>query len=271
MKTRDTRFKWLVWAGISLSFAVISLATLWGWRYAHSDELWNIVSGECVPLAKVQQRPNVSCVSVVLVPDEQRGYAVFKDRNGPLHFLLIPTAKIEGIENSILLQPETTDYFLKAWQSRGYLAQASDRPVARNMVSLTVNSAYARSQEQLHIHIACIKPEIKAQLDSQISRFSERWSSVEYGINGHHYLVRTLTESQFREMSLFRRLVKELPDAANNMDKYGIALVAYNDIDNRPMYLFMANRLDVLALNPGYTGDIQDYQCDLLKTTKVLG
>lgn len=55
------------------------------------------------------------------------------------------------------------------------------------------------------------------------------------------------------------------------MSKYGIALVAYSDLDNRPMYLLMVNRMDALSLNPGYTGDIQDYQCDLLKTTRVLG
>ncbi|SQI35701.1 CDP-diacylglycerol pyrophosphatase [Leminorella richardii] len=271
MKKRKTRLNWVVCLIVFIGAVAISLAALWGWRYIHSDELWNIVNGECVPHAKVQENANASCVSVVLTPDEEHGYTVFKDRKGPLHFLLIPTVKIEGLESPVLQQPETTHYFLKAWQARGYLAQASDRPVARNMVSLTVNSAYARSQEQLHIHIACIRPEIKAQLDSQIERFSEQWMPVEYGLNGSHYLARTLTESQFQEMSPFRRMAKELPGAAEEMSKYGIALVAYSDLDNRPMYLLMVNRMDALSLNPGYTGDIQDYQCDLLKTTRVLG
>lgn len=252
-----------------LAVLIVILAVLWGWFRSHSDQLWKIVSQECLPHAKALPA-NSSCLKVELTPDTERGYLVFRDRNGPLHFLLMPTAKIDGIESSRLLDSITTDYFQKAWQERSFLAKQSNQKVPRDIVSLTVNSSYGRSQDQLHIHISCIKPEVKAHLEAQLDRFSERWTSVQYGINNHDYIARTLTEAEFQQMSPFLRLATEVPDAEKQMGRYGLALVAYTSKTHVPMYLLLANKLDILALNLGYTGDIQDYQCDLLKTADML-
>lgn len=269
MKRKKRLPKLLKWLVAIIIVSLVILAIWWGWVRSHSNELWKIVSEQCVPHQQLSASTASPCINVVLTPDAKRGYVIFKDRNGPLHFLLIPTAKIDGIESKVLQQSDSTDYLYQAWVARHYLAQQAGKPISREMVSLAVNSAYGRSQEQLHIHIACVKPEIQAQLGSQIENFSEKWSSVPYGINGHHYIARTLTESQLREINPFQRLAMEVSDAADNMEKYGLALVAYTDYNDRPMYLLLANRLDIFGLNAGHTGDIQDYQCDLLKTENL--
>ncbi|SFC10956.1 CDP-diacylglycerol diphosphatase [Pragia fontium] len=269
MKNNKRLLKLFKWLTAIFIVAVVILAAWWGWVRSHSDSLWKIISQQCIPQQQMKQSQVSSCMDVILTPDVAKGYVIFKDRNGPLHFLLIPATKVSGIEDKRLLQPDTTDYFSKAWDSRDYLARQAGQPIPRNMVALTINSAYGRSQEQLHIHISCIKPEIKALLDNQMDKFSEKWTKVEYGINNHDYIARTLTELQFRQMSLFQRLAAEVPDAAENMAKYGIALVPFTNKANTSMYLMLANRLDILGLNLGYTGDIQDYHCDLLKTSQI--
>ncbi|WP_157952963.1 CDP-diacylglycerol diphosphatase [Limnobaculum parvum] len=269
MKRKKRLPKLLKWLFAIIIVALIILAIWWGWVRSHSNELWKIVSEQCIPHQQLSISTASPCIDVVLTPETKRGYAIFKDRKGPLHFLLIPTAKIDGIESKELQQPDSTDYLYQAWMARYYLAQQVGKPISREMVSLAVNSAYGRSQEQLHIHIACIKPEIQAQLGSQMDTFSEKWSSVPYGINNHHYIARTLTESQLREVSPFQRVAMEVSDAADNMEKYGLALVAYTGHNNMPMYLLLANRLDIFGMNVGHTSDIQDYQCDLLKTENL--
>lgn len=252
-----------------LAMLIVILAVIGGWFHRQSDQLWKIISQECLPHAEALPA-NSPCLKVVLQPDAERGYLVFKDRNGPLHFLLMPTIKINGIESGQLIDVTVTDYFQKAWQARSFIANQSSQKVPRDIVSLTVNSSYGRSQDQLHIHISCIKPEVKAHLEAQLDRFSERWTSVQYGINNHGYIARTLTEAEFQQMSPFVRLAKEVPGADKQMGRYGLALVAYTSKTQVPMYLLLANKLDIFALNLGYTGDIQDHQCDLLKTADKL-
>lgn len=262
-------YKFLKWLTVILTVALVIIGG-WMWFYGQSDDLWRIVSRQCIPQRMVQEQTKQAlqppCIDVVSSPNLEKGYVIFKDRKGPMHILLIPTEKISGIEDPRLLDPETTDYFRKAWDSRHYLTQLANKTVSREMVSLTINSAWGRSQNQLHIHIACIRPEIKAHLVSQLEDFSDKWTSVEYGVNNDYYLVRTLTEEQFQEVSLFRRLASEIPDAEKEMGKYGMALVPYRDKNKKPMYLMLVNKVDVMDLNLGYTGDLLDYQCDLLNT-----
>lgn len=259
-------FKWVIGALVIL---LIILSIIWGWFRSQSAQLWDTVSQECVPQSATLAASS-PCLKVVLEPSVERGYVVFRDRHGPLHFLLIPTTRIGGIESPELLDSTVTDYFQKAWGERDFIGQQSDEPLPRDIVSLTINSSYGRSQDQLHIHISCIKPDVKAHLYSQLDQFSEQWTKVEDGINGNGYIARTLTEAQFRQMSLFLRLATEVPDAEDHMASYGLALVPYTSSTHVPMYLLLANKLNILSLNLGYTGDIQDYQCDLLKTAGKL-
>ncbi|MDI8083641.1 CDP-diacylglycerol diphosphatase, partial [Salmonella enterica subsp. enterica serovar Kentucky] len=38
------------------------------------------------------------------------GYVVFKDRHGPLQYLLMPTYRINGTESPLLLEPATPNF-----------------------------------------------------------------------------------------------------------------------------------------------------------------
>ncbi|MFE7931310.1 CDP-diacylglycerol diphosphatase [Streptomyces sp. NPDC057456] len=66
------------------------------------------------------------------------------------HYLLVPTARVRGIECECI--QGGWDY----WQDAiGVIPEAfKDSPVSPIQVGLGINSAYARKQEQLHIHIA---------------------------------------------------------------------------------------------------------------------
>jgi CDP-diacylglycerol pyrophosphatase len=110
-------------------------------RAADPDALWKIVHDNCVP-----------CALVDLQEGDAKGYVVLKDLVGATQYLLIPTARVSGIESALLLAPEAPNYFADAWRERGYTERAAQHPLPRQAISLAINSAFGRSQNQLHTH-----------------------------------------------------------------------------------------------------------------------
>jgi len=71
---------------------------------ANRSVLWQIVHGQCVAGAHAGKGP-APCAQVEMAQGVEKGWAVLKDRRGDLQFLLIPTARIGGIESPQLLVP----------------------------------------------------------------------------------------------------------------------------------------------------------------------
>lgn len=69
------------------------------------DALRQIVLEQCLP-NQLQRHNPAPCAEVK--PDA--GYVVFKDRNGPLQYLLMPTYRINGTESPLLLQSGTPNF-----------------------------------------------------------------------------------------------------------------------------------------------------------------
>lgn len=69
--------------------AIAITAALWIWvTPPQSSTLWRIVSQQCLPNQLAHNNP-APCAQV----DTQAGFVVFKDRNGPLQYLLMPSTK----------------------------------------------------------------------------------------------------------------------------------------------------------------------------------
>lgn len=169
-----------------LALLVAILAALAGGYYwLHSgnpDALRKIVLQQCVPHQQQQQNPS-PCAEVNL----KGGYVLFKDRNGPLQYLLMPTYRINGTESPLLLDPLTPNFFWQARQGREIMSQRHGAPVPDNAVSLAINSRSGRTQNHFHIHISCLRPDVRAQLDKDAAAISSRWLPLPGGLQGHEY------------------------------------------------------------------------------------
>ncbi len=119
-----------------------------------------VVSEKCEPNQRTSGTP-APCQRV----DLENGYALLKDLNGPLQYLLIPLAKITGMESPALLDPVTPNFFAFTWQSRTQLAIHRGLPIGDSALSLAINAKYGRTQNQLHIHISCLCPDVRYTLD----------------------------------------------------------------------------------------------------------
>ena len=157
-----------------LALLVAILAALAGGYYwLHSgnpDALRKIVLQQCVPHQQQQQNPS-PCAEVNL----KGGYVQFKDRNGPLQYLLMPTYRINGTESPLLLDPLTPNFFWQAWQGREIMSGHG----AGSSIALAINSRSGRTQNHFHIHISCLRPDVRAV--RRMRRRSDRWLRCRVG------------------------------------------------------------------------------------------
>jgi CDP-diacylglycerol pyrophosphatase len=144
--------------------------------------LRRIVQEECVA-HWAQRHDPAPCERVELSdpPREDSGYALLADRKGGAHLLLIPTRRITGIESADLALPAAPNYLSAAWRARDRLEAAVGRSIPRSAVGLAVNPVHARTQNQLHIHIECLRPDVLQALAGQAGQFASRWRSVRIG------------------------------------------------------------------------------------------
>lgn len=226
------------------------------WFRGNPDALWQIVSQQCVPHQQQHGDP-APCLTVQLA----ERYVLFKDQKGPYHDLLMPTDKISGIESPQLLRADSPNYFALAWQNRHHLVSETGNAVRDDWLSLAVNSHSGRSQNQLHIHIACLRPDVYQALREQYSQIDTRWRPLEHTLRGHRYLARKLDSTDLRQADPFKTLYQYVVQQQDEMARYGLALVMAPD--GTPVLL--AGRRAISELYLGSAGEIQDYQCTLAR------
>ncbi len=230
-----------------------------------SDALWNIISTQCLPNQTNSGHPD-PCAEVVAPkenPKESHGYVILKDRIGELQYLLMPAEKITGVEAPELLDPQYPNYFALAWRERTWLAKKNGRPIPDDAVSLAVNSQPGRSQNQLHVHISCIHPEVAKLLTKNRAALSvTEWREFPGGINGHHYFAHLLRAVDLSEKNPFTLVASDLGDAKAHMADFGIALAP---IGGGEEFVVLADRAGSSPGDRGSAEEIQDHSCPQLR------
>ncbi|MTD38179.1 CDP-diacylglycerol diphosphatase [Erwinia sp. CPCC 100877] len=218
------------------------------------DALRHIVLNQCLQGWRQQGVP-VPCARIT------QDAAVLKDRNGPLQYLLLPVIKINGIESPMLLDAATPNYFRLAWQARDLMSVKRGAPVPDEAIALTVNSRIGRTQNHLHIHISCLRPEIRERLNRSAIHVDARWQPLSESINGHRYLARRVSAGELNRQSPFRLLANGVPGARAHMGRYGLALALLPGGD----FVLLATERHLLRLHLASSEEIQDHECAILK------
>ncbi|AMG92325.1 MULTISPECIES: CDP-diacylglycerol diphosphatase [Citrobacter] len=242
--------------GLLAVVVIVAAAGFGYWKLAgNPDALRKIVLEQCLPNQLQHQNP-APCAEVK--PDA--GYVVFKDRNGPLQYLLMPTYRINGTESPLLVEQYTPNFFWLAWQARDFMSQKYGQDIPDRVVSLAINSRSGRTQNHFHIHISCLRPDVRAQLDANQAKISTRWLPLPGGLRGHEYLARRVTESELAQRSPFMMLAEEVPEARERMGSYALALARQSD----DAFVLLATQRNMLAFNRASAEEIQDHDCKLL-------
>jgi len=153
--------------------------------HANGQVLWGIVNGRCVPDQQASGKPD-PCTEVSIAGGVDTGYAVLKDRVGVSQYLVMPTRLITGIEDAQLLAPGATNYFDPAWRVRRLVDQRLGTTLTRDDVGIAVNSIYGRSQDLLHLHVDCLRIDVRDDLHRRLTTLGRGWSTP-ITLAGHGY------------------------------------------------------------------------------------
>ncbi|MDV6277508.1 CDP-diacylglycerol diphosphatase [Rhodococcus erythropolis] len=152
-----------------------------------SNKLWQLVHDECVPHQQAGQNPPEPCAQVNIAGGVDHGDAVLKSKDDAREFLLIPTAEITGIEAPAILAPGVTNYFASAWTARSFVENHRKETIPRDAMSLEINPATHRSQNQLHIHIDCVTEQVYKTLTDHKSEIGTSWAPFPKQLASHNF------------------------------------------------------------------------------------
>ncbi len=224
------------------------------------DALWRIVHDECVPDQLYTHDPS-PCIQVDLAGGTRNGFAVLKDIRGPTQFLLIPTDSVSGIESPGILAPDAPNYFADAWEARTYVEDALRRTVPRDAIGLAINSAVSRSQDQMHIHVDCVRFDVRAALRTHADSIGDRWAPLDVSFGGHHYLAIWVPGEHLGANNPFRLLAEGLPDAARDMGYRTLVVVGSTRPSGAPGFVILEDRVDRENNDSAHGEELLDHSC----------
>ena len=238
----------------SIAFACAA-ALLVGDAGARADSmaLWEIVHAQCVPNYESTGRPN-PCAAVW--PDA----AVLKDLVGVAQFLLIATTRVDGVESPSLLAAGAPNYWDAAWEARKFVTERLHATLPRDAIGLAINSAAARTQDQLHIHIDCVREDVTKTLNEHQAEIGTSWATLSIP-PGRSYLVRRLEQETLAHRDPFELVADQGPDARYNMGMQTIAVIGAVFENGTSGFYILSHRADVAACDPGAAEELLDHDC----------
>jgi CDP-diacylglycerol pyrophosphatase len=226
--------------------------------HENGGTLWRIISTQCLP-GHIQRGDPSPCAKVSLEGGQAHGYVLLKDRDGVAQYLLMPTARITGIEDPLVLAPDAANYFARAWSEREVTPQKLGRPLDRTALSVAVNSIYGRTQDQLHLHIDCVDKAVSATLKGLALPQDGAWTRVT--LQGHAYRVRWLAEDSLASDNPFQLLAQGFPGARREMGAWTLALVGATGPSGEPGFDLLADRVDPAHGDRASSEELQDHAC----------
>ena len=236
-----------------LSFAVYAYAV-------DPSALWKIVNAQCVPHEETKRDPT-PCSAVDLAHGVDKGFAVLKDIVGVAQFLLIPTARISGIEDPAILAPEAANYWDPAWQGRHFMDERLHTALPRDAVSLAINSSLARTQNQLHIHIDCIRPDVQAALKANLDQVEGDWKPFPVPLAGHLYRSIRINQATLGGVDPFQLLADSDAQARGEMGLHTLVLVGVIYADGTAGFVLLDDHVDVASGDYAGGEQLQDHSC----------
>lgn len=242
------------WINPSLAaLAAVALLAAPVQAHAHGDReaLWHIVHGQCVP-DQLAHRDPAPCTEVDLGQGEQRGSAVLKDSEGPDQFLLIPTARVTGIEDPAVRAPGAPNYFEYAWRARAYTEADAGGVLPRDWISLAVNSVEGRTQDQLHIHIDCLRADVHQALAESAGSIGPAWTALPVPLAGDGY--QAIAIDSLATVNPFA-LATDAADAA-----VSTVVVVGAGTDAHPSFVVLRRTAPVGSDDPAAGENLQDHE-----------
>lgn len=256
------RFPFMKKAFCLLLVAGLQISKTWA---DDPNALWTIVHDQCVPDQTDRGDP-APCAFA----DTAHKYAILKDRHGATQFLLIPTERISGIESTEILEPGEPNFWDYAWQARRFVEQRAGRSIPRDEIGLVINSKFARTQNQLHIHIDCIRPDVKKLLADNLSSIADHWTKFDVPLHGYVYDAMKIPAGALAAKNPFTLLAEESPEIRSDMAHETLGVLGATFTDGSDGFVLLSDRVDPAKMIYPGSGTLLDHDCEVLKQEEVV-
>jgi CDP-diacylglycerol pyrophosphatase len=163
--------------------------------------------------------------------------------------LAIPTRRIAGIEDPEMLAPDALKVFAEGWKAKAFVEARLGHPLPREAVALALNSEWARTQEQLRVHIDCVSKNVAAALADYGRTLDNSWRAMTVALNGRVYFPRRLNSADLTGAQPLRLLADGIDGAKTQMGTYSIAAVGAT-FDGDPGFILLADRFFARGRRP---------------------
>jgi CDP-diacylglycerol pyrophosphatase len=226
------------------------------------DALWRVVQ-VCKEADRLTHAP-LPCIAVQPPTSSRPGYALVPAPLTP-EFLVVPTAKIAGIESPGLLGAGAPNWWAYAWETRHVLEERIHSVLPHNAVVLGINSVAARSQDQLHIHVGCIAPWAQRLIIPYAERARRRWTDFPAPLLAQRFRWSRLDSEDLNRANPFDKLADDLPRKRAGMGARGLAVLGWTFVDGRNGFLLFSNRQNDTTGDRGAGADFIDPECTAFK------
>jgi CDP-diacylglycerol pyrophosphatase len=141
------------------------------------------------------------------------------------------------------------------------IAGGSSRGFFRSLLSLAINAATARSQDQLHIHMDCVRADVRDALHRLAASVGSTWTPLAERLAGHRYRALRIERDGLDAVNPFRLLMDDLQGAGDEMGRHTLVVVGMTFANGAPGFILLDGRADLLHGGFGHGESLQDHDC----------
>lgn len=229
---------------------------------ARSDALWMVTQDLCMTNYHYRRDP-APCQQIYQPQGKERGFSILQNPRYKYHFILVPVQAMSGIESIALSRKGRTDYFGYAWLMRYRLMSTWGATVPDDMLGLAINSAFGRSQNQLHIHLTCLREDVRRQLQAERPYIDEQWRPLPDRLLKHTWYARRVMQPAAMGIYPIASVAREFHLSSPQLADYGVALVP-TTFSGEKGFILLTTRRGWDKGNRASVESLLDKRCEIL-------
>jgi CDP-diacylglycerol pyrophosphatase len=205
---------------------------------ANRTALWAVVHDICLPAYR-SIGVAFPCLEVNIGDGLDRGFAVLQAPSSATHVIVVPTARISGIESPSLQGENAPNYWQAAWDARRFVEEGARRNLPRDKIGMAINAPESRSQDQLHIHVSCIAPVITDFLRDHQAEIRGAWSPLRLKLSGHRFVAMKIETDSLAKVDPFK--LRGLPSTKASTGQQTLAAIGATFRDGKSGFYLLSN------------------------------
>jgi CDP-diacylglycerol pyrophosphatase len=202
--------------------------------------LWFVVHDLCLPAYRTIGLP-FPCAEVNIADGLDRGFVVLQTLSNATHVIVVPATRLSGIESPALQSENAPNYWEGAWDARRFVEEGARRQLSRDKIGMAINSAVSRSQDQLHIHVACIVPAVAEFLRRHQAEIREAWSPLRSKLAGHRFSAMKVEAESLAQVNPFKLLARGVALGKFSKGNQTLGVVGATFRDGKSGFYLLAN------------------------------